>query len=128
MGKLLNASPKLCTGPGARVPRDRQSQLLALQALKGTNSPAENTGAVRPSRRQPRHGFGPTCGVIPHPQVGPGASVGTIRQGCPLIQDKDEGAQERQPQTTGPDPCGQVPNLRGPDLGLYKWKLDLQEA
>ena len=28
----------------------------------------------------------------------------------------------------GPDPCGQVLNLRGPDLGLYKWKPDLQEA
>ena len=27
-----------------------------------------------------------------------------------------------------PDPRGQVPNLRGPDLGLYKWKPDLQEA
>ena len=28
----------------------------------------------------------------------------------------------------GPDPRGQVPNLRGPDLGLYKWKPDLQQA
>ena len=27
-----------------------------------------------------------------------------------------------------PDPRGQVPNLRGPDLGLYKLKPDLQEA
>ena len=54
--------------------------------------------------------------------------VGTLRQGCPLLQDKDEGAQERQLRTTGPDPRGQVPNLRGPDLGLYKWKPDLQEA
>ena len=25
-------------------------------------------------------------------------------------------------------PRGQVPNLRRPDLGLYKWKPDLQEA
>ena len=55
-------------------------------------------------------------------------SVGTLRQEYPLLQDKDEGAQERQPQTTGPDPRGQVPNLHGPDLGLYKWKPDLQEA
>ena len=55
-------------------------------------------------------------------------SVGTLRQGYPLLQDKDEGAQEWQPRTTGPDPRGQVPNLRGPDLGLYKWKPDLQEA
>ena len=61
-------------------------------------------------------------------QVGPGATVSTLRQGYPLLQDKDEGAQERQPRTTGPDPRGQVPNLREPDLGLYKWKPDLQEA
>ena len=54
--------------------------------------------------------------------------VGTLRQEYPLLQDKDEGAHERQPRTTGLDPRGQVPNLRGPDLGLYKWKLDLQEA
>ena len=54
--------------------------------------------------------------------------VGTLRQEYPLIQDKDEGAQERQPRTTGPDPRGQVPNLRRPDLGLYKWKTDLQQA
>ena len=53
---------------------------------------------------------------------------GTLRQEYPLLQDKDEGDQERQPRTTGLDPRGQVPNLRGPDLGLYKWKLDLQEA
>ena len=119
MGKLLNSSPKLCTGRGARVPGDRQHQLLALQALKGTNSPAKNTGAVRMSRRQPRHGFGPTYGFIPHPQVGSGATVGTLRQGYPLLQYKDEGAQE---------PRGQVLNLRGPDLGLYKWKPDLQQA
>ena len=128
MGKLLNASPKLCTGWGSRVPGDRQCQLLALQVLMGMNSPAENTGAVCPSRCQPRHGFCPTCGFIPHPQVGPGATVGTLRQGYPLLQDKDEGARERRPRTMGPDPRRQVPNLRGPDLGLYKWKLDLQEA
>ena len=54
--------------------------------------------------------------------------VGTLRQEYPLLQDKDEGAQERQPRTTGPDPRGQVPNLCGPDLGLYKWKPDFQEA
>ena len=46
--------------------------------------------------------------------------VGTLRQGYPLLQNKDEGAQERRPRTTGPDPRGQVPNLRGSDLGLYK--------
>jgi len=55
-------------------------------------------------------------------------SVGTLRQEYHLLQDKDEGAQERQSRTTGPDPRGKVPNLRGPDLGLYKGKPDLQEA
>ena len=55
-------------------------------------------------------------------------AVGTLRREYPLLQYKDEGTQERQPRTTGPDPRGQVPNLRGPDLGLYKWKPDLQEA
>ena len=60
--------------------------------------------------------------------VMPGITVGTLRQEYPLLQDKNKDAQERQPRITGPDPRGQVPNLRGPDLGLYKWKLDLQEA
>ena len=73
--------------------------------MQGTNSPAENTGVVRSSRRQPRHGFGPTCGLIPRPQVGPGAAVSTLRQEYLLLQDKDEGAQERQPRTTGPEPA-----------------------
>jgi len=31
--------------------------------------------------------------------------VGTLRQGYPLLQNKDEGAQERRPRTTGPDPA-----------------------
>jgi len=70
----------------------------------------------------------PHLRVHTSPAGGPGASVGTLRYGYPLLQDKDEGAQERQPRTMGLDPRGQVPNLRGPDLGLYKWKPDVQEA
>ena len=77
---------------------------------------------------QVAHSSGPTCGFVASPEAGPGATVGTLRQEYPLLQDKDEGAQECQPRTMGPDPCGQVLNLRGPDLGLYKWKPDLQEA
>jgi hypothetical protein len=35
-------------------------------------------------------GFGPTCRLAPSPEVGPGATVGTLKQGYPLLQ--DEGA------------------------------------
>ena len=86
-------------------------------------------------RRGPSEQASTTTWIWPHlrvntfnPQVGPGVTVGTLRQEYPLLQDKDEGAQERQPRATGPDPRGQVSNLRGPDLGLYKWKANLQEA
>jgi hypothetical protein len=34
--------------------------------------------------------FGPTCRLAPSPEVGPGATVGTLKQGYPLLQ--DEGA------------------------------------
>ena len=66
--------------------------------------------------------------LAPPAGSGPGATVDTLRQEYPLLQDKDEGAQERQPRTPGPDPRGQVPNLHGPDLGFYKCKPDIQEA
>jgi hypothetical protein len=35
-------------------------------------------------------GFGPTCRLAPSPEVGPGATVGTLEQRYPLLQ--DEGA------------------------------------
>ena len=57
-------------------------------------------------------------GFVPFKDSYSGIPVGTLRQEYPLLQDKDEGAQKRQPRTTGPDPRGQVPNLRGADLGL----------
>jgi hypothetical protein len=30
--------------------------------------------------------FGPTCKLISSPEVGPGATVGTLKQGYPLLQ------------------------------------------
>jgi hypothetical protein len=33
--------------------------------------------------------FGPTCRLISSPEVGPGATVGTLNQGYPLLQYKD---------------------------------------
>jgi hypothetical protein len=35
-------------------------------------------------------GFGPTCRLVTSPKVGPGATVGTLEQGYPLL--KYEGA------------------------------------
>jgi hypothetical protein len=33
--------------------------------------------------------FGPTCRLVPSPKVGPGATVGTLKQGYPLLQYED---------------------------------------
>jgi hypothetical protein len=33
--------------------------------------------------------FGPTCRLIPSPEAGPGATVGTLNQGYPLLQYED---------------------------------------
>jgi hypothetical protein len=30
--------------------------------------------------------FGPTCRLVSSPEVGPGATVGTLKQGYPLLQ------------------------------------------
>jgi hypothetical protein len=33
--------------------------------------------------------FGPTCRLISFPEAGPGATVGTLKQGYPLLQYED---------------------------------------
>jgi hypothetical protein len=33
--------------------------------------------------------FGPTCRLVSSPEVGPGATVGTLKQGYPLLQYED---------------------------------------
>jgi hypothetical protein len=33
--------------------------------------------------------FGPTCRLVSSPEVGPGATVGTLNQGYPLLQYED---------------------------------------
>jgi hypothetical protein len=38
----------------------------------------------RRANRQPS--FGPTCRLVSSPEVGPGATVGTLKQGYPLLQ------------------------------------------
>jgi hypothetical protein len=49
---------------------------------------------------------GPTCRLTSSPEVGPGATVGTLNQGYPLLQHKDAAPMRRLLATRGttPDP------------------------
>jgi hypothetical protein len=45
------------------------------------------TSASAWKRRANRQsGFGPTCRLVSSPEVGPGATVGILKQGYPLLQ------------------------------------------
>ena len=86
---LLNANPKSCAGLVGHHPNKvlvlgfktcAEGGLLATQAL-GSRIQGGKNGI---SRRL-RLGSGPTCGFVPYPQVGPGASVGVPRPGYPLL-------------------------------------------
>jgi hypothetical protein len=44
------------------------------------------TSASARKRRANRQSFGPTCRLVSSPDVGPGATVGTLKQGYPLLQ------------------------------------------
>jgi hypothetical protein len=41
---------------------------------------------ARKRRTNCQPGFGPTCKLVSSPEVGPGATVGTLKQGYPLLQ------------------------------------------
>jgi hypothetical protein len=48
------------------------------------------TSARAQKRRTNRQSsFGPTCRLVSSPKVGPGATVGTLKQGYPLLQYED---------------------------------------
>jgi hypothetical protein len=42
--------------------------------------------STRKRRANRRSSFGPTCRLVPSPEVGPGATVGTLNQRYPLLQ------------------------------------------
>jgi hypothetical protein len=42
------------------------------------------TASARKQRANCQSNFGPTCKLVPSPEVGPGATVGTLNQGYPL--------------------------------------------
>jgi hypothetical protein len=44
------------------------------------------TASTRKQRANHQSNFGPTCRLVPSPEAGPGATVGTLNQGYPLLQ------------------------------------------
>jgi hypothetical protein len=65
------------------------------------------TGA-RKQRSNRQSDFGPTCRLASSPEAGPGATVGTLNQGYPLLQHEDITPWRRLLATrrTAPDPTG----------------------
>jgi hypothetical protein len=47
------------------------------------------TASARKQHANSRSNFGPTCRLVSSPKAGPGATVGTLNQGYPLLQHKD---------------------------------------
>jgi hypothetical protein len=44
------------------------------------------SASARKRRANRRSSFGPTCRLVPSPEAGLGATVGTLNQGYPLLQ------------------------------------------
>jgi hypothetical protein len=47
------------------------------------------SASARKRRANRQSSFGPTCRLVSSPEVGPGATVGTLKQGYPLLQYED---------------------------------------
>jgi hypothetical protein len=47
------------------------------------------SGRARKQCTNRQSSFGPTCRLVSSPEVGPGATVGTLKQGYPLLQYED---------------------------------------
>jgi hypothetical protein len=61
---------------------------VAVGVTKGGPAAVTPTGAQKQRiNRQPN--FGPTCRLVSSPEAGPGATVGTLNQGYPLLQYED---------------------------------------
>jgi hypothetical protein len=67
---------------------------------RGSVSRGDRHGSCRDQRRiggdyvskrtkAAQSSFGPTCKLVSSPEVGPGATVGTLKQGYPLLQYED---------------------------------------
>jgi hypothetical protein len=47
------------------------------------------TASAQKQRANRQPNFGPTCWLVPSPEAGPGATVGTLNQRYPLLQYED---------------------------------------
>jgi hypothetical protein len=48
--------------------------------------PVTTSASAQEQRANRQSSFGPTCRHVSSPEVGPGATVGTLNQGYPLLQ------------------------------------------
>jgi hypothetical protein len=61
---------------------------VAVGVTKDGSTAITPTGAQK-QRANRQSNFGPTCRIISSPEAGPGATVGTLKQGYPLLQYED---------------------------------------
>jgi hypothetical protein len=58
---------------------------MAVGVTKGGTAAITPTGAQK-QRANRQSNFGPTCRLVSSPEAGPGATVGTLNHGYPLLQ------------------------------------------
>jgi hypothetical protein len=84
---------------------------------------------TREQRSNHQSDSGPTYRLTSSPEVGPGATIGTLNQGYPLLQHEDATPMRRLLATRGTTPSGKerqhipvspVPHRRTPDPYTYK--------
>jgi hypothetical protein len=61
---------------------------VAVGVTKGGPAAITPTGAQK-QRANRQSNFGPTCRLVSSPKAGPGANVGTLNQGYPLLHYED---------------------------------------
>jgi hypothetical protein len=61
---------------------------VAVGVTKGGPAVITPTGAQK-QRANRQSNFGPTCRLVSSPKAGPGATVGILNQGYPLLQYED---------------------------------------
>ena len=61
---------------------------VAVGVTMGGPTVIVSTGA-QGQRANRQSNFGPTCRLVPSPEASPGATVGTLNQGYPLLQYED---------------------------------------
>ena len=76
MGTLLSIYLESCAGPN----------VMMQQVTQGMDDAGQDPcGALGAKSSQVAHSSGPTCGFVASPEAGPGASVGTLHLGYPLL-------------------------------------------